>query len=102
MLDAIRRVEDLERQVAALPEEMPVFRDQRVAACPLDIRGNESIGGFEALRLILCAQFKGHDEVFVDDGETHDEINEFPEFLGGQVAADFFDDQAWDSQSMEG
>lgn len=76
---------------------MPVFRDQRFGARPLDIRGDESIGGFEALRLVLCAQFEGHDEVFVDDGETHDEIDKFPEFLGGKVAAHFLDDQSGDS-----
>lgn len=101
-LKAVGGVEDLERQVIALPEEMSVFRNQRIGARPLDICGDKCIRGLKTFCLIFCAQFKGYNEVFVNDGQANNETDEFPEFLGGQVSAHFFDDQPGDSQGMRG
>ena len=102
MLEAIRRIHNSERQVGALPEEVPVFRNQRVGAGPLDICGDEGIGGFQAFGFIFRAQFKGHDEILIDDGQALYEPDEFTKLLGRQVAADFFDDQPGDSQGISG
>ena len=101
-LKAVCRIENFERQIIALPEEMPVFRNQRIGARPLDICGDKCIGGLKTFCLIFYAQFKGYDEVFVDDGQAHDETDKFPEFLRGQVAAHFFGNQPGDSQGMRG
>ncbi len=62
-----------------------------------DVGSDEGVGRLEAFCLVLCAQFKGDDEIFVNDGETHDELDEF---LGGQVAADFLDDEAGDADDI--
>ena len=99
-LCAVRRIQDPERQVVALPEEMPIFRNQRIGARPLDVGRDERIGRLESFCFVLRAQFKGDDEIFVNDGEAHDEIDEFSEFLGGQVASDFLDDEAGDADGI--
>ena len=99
-LYAVRRIEDPERQVVALPEKMSVFRHQCVGARPLNVGCDERIGRLETFRFVLRAQFKGDDEIFVYDGEAHDELDEFSEFLGGQVASDFLGDETGDADGM--
>ncbi len=99
-LKAVEGIENFEWQVIALPEKMPVFCCQRVGARPLDIGRDEGVGGLETFCLIFCAQFKGYDEIFVNNGETHNEFDKFSEFLGCQVASDFLDDEAGDANGI--
>jgi len=99
-LNTFRRIEDPERQVVALPEKMPVFRHERTSARPLNVGCDERIGRLETFCFVLGAQFKGDDEIFVNDGETHDEIDKFSELLGGQVTSDFLDDETGDADGM--
>lgn len=80
---------------------MAILGNQHLSANPLDIGGDEGVGGLQASQLVLASELKGHDGILVNlSQETHDP-KELMRNLWDQMAEDFLDNCAGDPDIME-